>query len=54
MLEDLTLEQFGQHLRIEEESWVRDGTNTDSKMNVNNMSNFLSRSEERRVGKECA
>ena len=38
MLEDLTLEQFGQHLRIEEESQVRDGTNTDSKVNVNNVS----------------
>ena len=37
MLEDLTLKQFGQHLRIEEESRVRDGTNTDSKVNVNNV-----------------
>ena len=37
MLEDLTLKQFGQHLRIEEESQVRDGTNTDSKVNVNNV-----------------
>ena len=37
MSEDLTLKQFGQHLRIEEESRVRDGTNTDSKVNVNNV-----------------
>ena len=35
--EDLTLEQFGQYLQIEEESWVRDGTNTYSKVNVNNV-----------------
>ena len=39
MSEDLTLEQFGQHLWIEEESRVRDGTNIDSKVNVNNESN---------------
>ncbi|KAM4087168.1 hypothetical protein ACJW30_10G157300 [Castanea mollissima] len=39
---DLTLEQFGQHLRIEEDSWVRDVTNTDSKVNVNNVSNVQS------------
>ena len=39
MLEDHTLEQFGQHLQIEEESRVRDGTNTDFKVNVNNVSN---------------
>ena len=37
MSEDLTLEQFGQHLQIEEESRVRDRTNTDSKVNVNNV-----------------
>ena len=37
MLEDLTLEQFGQHLWIEEESRVRNGTNTDSKVNVSNV-----------------
>ena len=42
MLENLTLEQFGQYLRIEEESRVRDVTNTDSKVNVNNMSNVQS------------
>ena len=42
MSEDLTLEQFGQHLWIEEESWVRNGTNTDSKVNVNNVSNVQS------------
>ena len=41
MLEDLTLEQF-RHLRIEEESRVRDGTNTDFKVNVNNVSNVQS------------
>ena len=44
MLEDLTLEQFGQHLWIEEESRVRDGTNIDSKVNVNNGSNVQSES----------
>ena len=37
ILEDLTLEQFEQHLRIEEESRVRDGTNTNSKVNVSNV-----------------
>ena len=42
MLENLTLEQFGQYLRIEEESRVRDVTNTDSKVNVNNVSNVQS------------
>ena len=42
MSEDLTLEQFGQHLRIEEESRVRNGTNTDSKVNVNNVTNVQS------------
>ena len=42
MSENLTLEQFGQHLRIEEESRVRDVTNTDSKVNVNNVSNVQS------------
>ena len=41
ILEDLTLEQF-RHLRIEEESRVRDGTNTDFKVNVNNVSNVQS------------
>ena len=40
--EDLTLEKFGQHLRIEEESQVRDGTNTNFKVNVNNVSNVQS------------
>ena len=44
MLEDFTLEQFGQHLRIEEESRVRDVTNIDSKVNVNNVSNVQSES----------
>ena len=39
MLEDLTLEQFRQHFRIEEESRVRDGTKTNSKVNVNNIEN---------------
>ena len=42
MSEDLTLEQFRQHFRIEEKSWVRDVTNTDSKVNVNNVSNVQS------------
>ena len=42
MSEDLTLERFRQHLWIEEESWVRDGTNTDSNVNVNNVSNVQS------------
>ena len=42
MSEDLTLEQFGQHLQIEEESRVRDVTNIDSKVNVNNVSNVQS------------
>ena len=42
ILEDLTLEQFEQHLRIEEESRVRDGTNTNSKVNMNNVSNVQS------------
>ena len=37
MSEDLTLEKFGQHLQLEEESRVRDVTNTDSKVNVNNV-----------------
>jgi len=37
MLEDLTLEQFKQHLRIEKESQVRNETNTDSKVNTNNV-----------------
>ena len=37
MSEDLTLEQFGQHLQIEEKSQVRDVTNTDSKVNVSNV-----------------
>ena len=42
ILEDLTLEQFGQHLRNEKESQVIDGTNIDSKVNVNNVSNVQS------------
>ena len=42
MLEDFTLEQFGQHLQIEEESWIRDVTNINSKVNVNNVSNVQS------------
>ena len=42
--EDLTLEQFGQHLQIEEKSRVRDRTNTNSKVNVNNVSNIQSAS----------
>ena len=42
MSEDLTLEQFGKHLRIEKESWVRDVTNTDSKVNIINVSNVQS------------
>ena len=37
MSEDLTLEQFGHHLQIEELCWVKDGTNIHSKMNVNNV-----------------
>ncbi|XP_075664674.1 uncharacterized protein LOC142634263 [Castanea sativa] len=41
MSEDLTLEQFG-HLQIEEESRVRDVTNTDSKGNINNVRNVQS------------
>ena len=46
MLEDLTLKQFGQYLRIEEESWVKDRTNTDSKVNVSNVqSGSLSKTE---------
>ena len=35
--EDLTLDQFGQHHRIEEENQVRGETNTDPKVNVNNV-----------------
>ena len=42
MSEDLTLEQFGHHLQIEEECGARDGTNIDSKVNVNNVSNVQS------------
>jgi len=37
MSEHLTLEQFGQHLQIEEDSWIRDETNTNSKVNLNNV-----------------
>nr|XP_023910572.1 uncharacterized protein LOC112022229 [Quercus suber] len=37
ILEDFTLEQFRQHLQIEEESRVRDVTNTNSKVNVSNV-----------------
>ena len=44
MSEDLTLEEFEQHLRIKEESWVKDVTNTNSKVNVNNVSNVQSES----------
>ena len=40
--EDLTLEQFRHHLQIEELCWVRDGTNINSKLNVNNVSNVQS------------
>ena len=36
MLEDLTLEEFG-HLRIKEEIQVRNYTNSDSEVNVNNV-----------------
>ena len=36
MSNDLTLDQFG-HLWIEEKSRVKDNTNTDSKVNVNNV-----------------
>ena len=39
MSEDLTLEQYKQHFRIEKKSRVRDETNIDSKVNVNNVSN---------------
>ena len=42
ILEDLTLEKFGQHLRNEKESQVIDGTNIDSKVNANNVSNVQS------------
>ena len=37
MSEDLTLDQFRQHHWIEEESSVRGVTNTNSKVNVNNV-----------------
>ena len=37
MLEDLTLDQFKPHYRIEEESPVRGVSNTNSKVNVNNV-----------------
>jgi hypothetical protein len=33
MAEELTLEQIGTHLRIEEESRIREGTNSVSKVN---------------------
>uniref|UniRef100_A0A2N9EP68 Retrovirus-related Pol polyprotein from transposon TNT 1-94-like beta-barrel domain-containing protein n=1 Tax=Fagus sylvatica TaxID=28930 RepID=A0A2N9EP68_FAGSY len=42
MAEELTLEQIGTHLRIEEESRIREGTNSVSKINegtVNNVQN---------------
>ncbi|XP_023880710.1 uncharacterized protein LOC111993088 [Quercus suber] len=44
MLEDLNLEQFEQHLQIEEENRVKDGTNTDSKVNANNVNKVQSES----------
>ena len=58
MSEDLTLEQFGQHLRIEKESWVRDVTNTDFKVNIINVSNVQSGSSSKtdkhlKVNKSC-
>ena len=41
LVEDLTLEQIGKHLRIEEESRIRDGSflNSNPKVNVNNVQN---------------
>jgi hypothetical protein len=42
MAEELTLEQIGTHLRIEEESRIHEGTNSVSKVNeriVNNVQN---------------
>ena len=42
MAEELTLEQIGTHLRIEEESRIRESTNSVSKVNegtVNNLQN---------------
>ena len=45
----LTFEQFRQHLRIEEKSQVRDGTNTDFKVYVNNVSNVQSRSSSKTI-----
>ena len=41
-VKDLTLEQFRQHLQNKQESRVRDVTNTNSKVNVNNVSNVQS------------
>ena len=49
MLEDLTLEEFGQHLWIEEEIQVRNYTNSDSKVNVNNVQSGSSRNLVRRI-----
>ena len=49
MSKDLTFEQFGQHLQIEEESQVRDGTNTDFKVYVNNVSNVQSGSSSKTI-----
>ena len=49
MSKDLTFEQFGQHLRIEEESQVRDGTNTNFKVYVNNVSNVQSGSSSKTI-----
>ena len=49
MSKDLIFEQFGQHLRIEEESQVRDGTNTDFKVYVNNVSNVQSGSSSKTI-----
>jgi hypothetical protein len=37
MIEDLTLEQIGKHLRIEVESRIRDGIQFDTNVNVNNV-----------------
>ena len=49
MSEDLTFEQFRQHLQIEEESQVRNGTNTDFKVYVNNVSNVQSGSSSKTI-----
>ena len=49
MSEDLTFEQFRQHLQIEEESQVRNGTNTDFKVYMNNVSNVQSGSSSKTI-----